>query len=674
MKTKRILKIAAACLLLSILHLPITTAFAQGTAFTYQGQIQNSGGPVSGTYNLTFTLYTNSLGGPVFAGPVTNNGVVLTNGLFTTVVDFGAGVFTGSSNWLEIAVETNGGPVFATLKPRQQMTPAPYAIYAETSGSANTVVGGGTGWGLTGNTGTSYSSDFLGTSDNQALELRVNNQVAELLYPFASGYPSVGFGANSGFYLYGQGGSFVGPGGGPYPGNITYGDFTVIGGGYANKIYALGANYSVISGGIQNTLNSPYGVIGGGYSNSNSAGYATIPGGANNIVFPAGTYGFAAGDNAAVANTGSFVWSDASGGAFTSTSDNQFSARAMGGVRFVTGGAGMTIDGQPVPTGSGWGLTGNAGTSYGTDFLGTSDNQALELRVNNQVAELLYPFASGYPSVGFGANSGFYLYGQGGSFVGPGGGPYPGNITYGDFTVIGGGYANKIYALGANYSVISGGIQNTLNSPYGVIGGGYSNSNSASYATIPGGANNIVFPAGTYGFAAGDNATVNNSGSFVWSDASGTTTTSTANNSVTFRASGGYTFYTGTGSGGAQLAAAATSWTAISDRNAKKNFQPVNAVSVLDKLAAIPIEQWNYKWEKDSDVPNIGPMAQDFKQAFYPGRDDKGISTLEFDGVELAAIQGLNQKLEQKETEITELKARLEKLEQMMIEKNGGEK
>ena len=206
MKTKRILKIAAACLLLSILHLPITTAFAQGTAFTYQGQIQNSGGPVSGTYNLTFTLYTNSLGGPVFAGPVTNNGVVLTNGLFTTVVDFGAGVFTGSSNWLEIAVETNGGPVFATLKPRQQMTPAPYAIYAETSGSANTVVGGGTGWGLTGNTGTSYSSDFLGTSDNQALELRVNNQVAELLYPFASGYPSVGFGANSGFYLYGRGG------------------------------------------------------------------------------------------------------------------------------------------------------------------------------------------------------------------------------------------------------------------------------------------------------------------------------------------------------------------------------------------------------------------------------------------------------------------------------------
>jgi uncharacterized protein YceH (UPF0502 family) len=40
----------------------------------------------------------------------------------------------------------------------------------------------------------------------------------------------------------------------------------------------------------------------------------------------------------------------------------------------------------------------------------------------------------------------------------------------------------------------------------------------------------------------------------------------------------------------------------------------------------------------------------------------------------LAAIQGLNQKLEQKETEIAELKQRLEKLEQLMNNKNGATK
>ena len=49
-------------------------------------------------------------------------------------------------------------------------------------------------------------------------------------------------------------------------------------------------------------------------------------------------------------------------------------------------------------------------------------------------------------------------------------------------------------------------------------------------------------------------------------------------------------------------------------------------------------------------------MAQDFKHAFYPGRDDKSITPLEFDGVELAAIQGLNQKLKGKEAEIQKLK------------------
>jgi hypothetical protein len=100
----------------------------------------------------------------------------------------------------------------------------------------------------------------------------------------------------------------------------------------------------------------------------------------------------------------------------------------------------------------------------------------------------------------------------------------------------------------------------------------------------------------------------------------------------------------------------------------------VNGEAVLEKLAAIPVQSWNYKWESDTNTPHLGPMAQDFKAAFYPGRDDKSISTLEFDGVELAAIQGLNRKLEQKETEITELKrkndsleTRLGKLEKMIL-------
>ena len=104
----------------------------------------------------------------------------------------------------------------------------------------------------------------------------------------------------------------------------------------------------------------------------------------------------------------------------------------------------------------------------------------------------------------------------------------------------------------------------------------------------------------------------------------------------------------------------------VSDRNAKKNFQSVDTMAVLEKLAAIPIERWNYQWEKDGDVPHLGPMAQDFKGAFYPGRDDKTISMLEFDGVALAALQGLNQKLEEKDVEIQALKQSVAELKQLV--------
>jgi hypothetical protein len=104
----------------------------------------------------------------------------------------------------------------------------------------------------------------------------------------------------------------------------------------------------------------------------------------------------------------------------------------------------------------------------------------------------------------------------------------------------------------------------------------------------------------------------------------------------------------------------------VSDRNAKKNFQSVDTMAVLEKLAAIPIERWNYQWEKDSDVPHLGPMAQDFKGAFYPGRDDKTISMLEFDGVALAALQGLNRKLDEKDAEVQALKQSVAELKQLV--------
>jgi hypothetical protein len=97
-----------------------------------------------------------------------------------------------------------------------------------------------------------------------------------------------------------------------------------------------------------------------------------------------------------------------------------------------------------------------------------------------------------------------------------------------------------------------------------------------------------------------------------------------------------------------------------SDRNAKEKFTAVSSRDVLDKVAALPITEWNFKQEP---TRHIGPMAQDFYAAFNVGMDDKHIATVDEGGVALAAIQGLNEKLEQKDKEIQDLKQRLEALE-----------
>jgi len=101
-----------------------------------------------------------------------------------------------------------------------------------------------------------------------------------------------------------------------------------------------------------------------------------------------------------------------------------------------------------------------------------------------------------------------------------------------------------------------------------------------------------------------------------------------------------------------------------SDRNQKTNLQPVDPREVLDRVAALPIAEWSFK--QDAGTRHVGPMAQDFRAAFGLGTDDKHIATVDADGVALAAIQGLNQKLEEKnaalEKRVDELTALLASL------------
>jgi hypothetical protein len=116
-----------------------------------------------------------------------------------------------------------------------------------------------------------------------------------------------------------------------------------------------------------------------------------------------------------------------------------------------------------------------------------------------------------------------------------------------------------------------------------------------------------------------------------------------------------------------------------SDRNAKKNFAPVSPSQILDKVTQLPLSEWSYK--DDAATRHVGPMAQDFYSIFNVGTDEKHIAPIDEGGVALAAIQGLNQKVEEKDkkileqesmiqrqsAEISEMKARLEKLEQHLL-------
>lgn len=548
MKTKiKVLPIAFA--LIQSLNFHVTIALGQVTAFTYQGRLNDNAGPANGHYDFQFVLFNQSqLGNPV--GPtLTNANVTVTDGLFTTILDYGSGIFTGTNYWLEISVRTNGNGAFTGLGPRQAITPTPYAITAGSVANgglpavytnvvnfnntnnnfSGSFTGNGSGltgvWKIGGNAGT--ANDFIGTTDDSTFEIRVNNIRAmryELITdvggtwtnaPNITGGSSVNFVSSAAVGgTIGGGGGNDSPAGGFASANKVTGDFGTVGGGLANIAYYQGT----VSGGGENTAGGLYATVTGGYLNSASGNYSAINGGDQNN------------------------------------------------------------------------------------------------------------------------------------------------------------------ATGLN-ATVGGGHNNTAGGADATVGGGYHNTAGGDYATIGGGWQNIA--NGDYSFAGGYYAHANHNGSFVWSDSvSASPFSSTMANQFRVRATGGAAFVTaidvnGNVTAGVHVLNGDTAWSSISDKNAKKNFQAIDGEAVLEKLAAIPVERWNYKWEADTDTPHMGPMAQDFKAAFYPGRDDKSISTLEFDGVELAAIQGLNQKLKEKDAEIRQLRQSVLELKQMvsqLAEKNPNSK
>jgi len=771
--------------MLAIFNLQSSAAHAQGTVFTYQGRLNDSGSPANGTnYGMVFDLYDAPTNGNLL-GNLGVASVTVSNGLFTTPLSFG-GVFDGTPRWLEISVQKNGGS-FTTLAPRQQITPTPYAMFANTAsnltgsissgnltGSYTNAVtfnngsdefngtfsgeffgslfigggfsgahfGDGSGlfnlnasqlssgtvpdarlagnvartnqvWLLNGNSGTTPGVNFVGTADNQPLELRASNQRILLLQPDSTTNLSPGFVAGSSVNLIAPGvtGSTIGGGGaGVYAGqpglNQVFGNYNTIGGGAGNTTAAtnFSAQEATIAGGVFNTASGISSAIGGGANNVAYGNNATVAGGllnrANYHSFVGSGYRNSADGTDGVIGGGDYnaIQTNAQnvtiGGGYGNTIQSNLFASAIGGgytntiwigssEAMIGGGFDNTIYSNATTSTIGGGYqnvisTGDPYAVVGGGIQNTNGGFASTIgggQQNNTSGGDGAVVGGGYfnasggsaATVGGGASDVIEPGADHATIAGGGNNTIVGSAALSVYDTIGGGQGNTMLT-NTSYDVIGGGQQNTNSGTYTTVGGGFANTVSNLAATIPGGYKNIA--SGNISFAAGEYAQATNNGAFVWSDSSGQATTSTNDNSVTMRAAGGFRFFTSSAnpSPGAYLAPLATSWTAISDRNAKKDFAPVNCQAVLDKLARVPIEQWHYKWESSGDTPNLGPMAQDFKAAFYPGRDDKGISTLEFDGVELAAIQGLNQKLNEKDAEIQNLEKKLNELQAMVKE------
>jgi len=374
-RTVRLLLSLALALVLLGLAEALCAADA-GTGFTYQGLVKKDGAAYTGTCEVTFSLWdalgsgTPPTGGNQISTDRTVVNLPVTNGLFRSKVDFGAGAFDGGARFLQIALSCPPGGAKTTLAPRQEVTPAPYAMAlpglaieqnatspnviggygsnSVTAGAVGATIGGGGTSGLTNEVTDSYGT-VGGGADNRAGDGAGTANDANFA-TIAGGYRNV---AAARFATIGGGwGNLVMrdfgtiAGGGLYDvndattGNRVTAEGGTVGGGADNQAgFDAGPSftyYSTVAGGLSNTASGPYAVVSGGSNNVASGYQGTVPGGRFNTA--SGDHSFAAGYRAKANHMGAFVWADNRDFDFSSGSDNSFRVRATGGgVRFVLG-------------------------------------------------------------------------------------------------------------------------------------------------------------------------------------------------------------------------------------------------------------------------------------------------------------------------------------------------
>ena len=590
----------------TLLALIIVTALpVSATSFIYDGRLHDFGRPAEGSYDVRLTAYAAQEHGTTLAAPITFSAVPIGNGHFR--LDFDAALAASDQAWLELEVRQSGDPgAFARIPGRIKAVAAPLV---------------GVCWSSTGDTGVDPAINFLGTIDAQPLVLRTQNVQSLRIEPSAVLF-----------------------GGAP---NTT----NTIAGSFANNASA-GVRGATISGGglptggsdpdfvseNPNLVTDSFGTVGGGFANTagngaastQDASLATVAGGWNNTA--GGLLSTIGGGESNLANgTNSFI----GGGQGNRATSNH--ASVPGGLGNMASGAVSTVGGGENNCAGGW-RSWAGGRS-------AKVRPASATAVNGEAC-------FGVPVSGDGD-------GDNGSFV------WADTSAPSDFVSTG---ANQFLLRSAGGMAINtntpvAGSALTINGSVAISAFG-----SLSFASQARQMVNLWGPAtygigvqnGTQYFRTDTNA---NLGSFAWFGGG-------SHNDAQFTSGGGALLalltppaVINTPNPTGTLRAAL--FVNTSDRAMKTGFSAVDGSSMLAKVLALPISEWVYRHAPDQR--HVGPVAQDFRALFGLGGDDKSIATVDVDGVALAAIQGLNAKLEIANTQLAAenavLRERMDRIE-----------
>ena len=696
--------------------------YAQGTAFTYQGRLNDGAVPATGAYDLRFVVYDAVSGGNQQSPALTNSPAAISNGLFTVALDFGAAVFTGADRWLEISVRTNGGATFSLLSPRQLITATPYAIKAAVSTALS---GGLSSSNLSGTYGsglalTNPANQFVGTFTGNGVNV-TNISTSSLVEDVPM---VVAWGRNS------SGQNSVPPGlddvvaladGGSFSlalrsnqtitawGTVLQNQTNVLPGltnvravaAGASHALALRNNGTVVAWGdnFQGQTNVPPGstsiaavAVGGSHSLAlrsngtvvawglNANGQATVPVGLSGI--------------AAIAGGGNHTLALRSNGTVVAWGANSFGVTnvpaGLSGVTAIAAGFRHNLARKSDGTVVAWGSNGTGESDVparvGNDALAVAAGleHSLVLRTGRSAPAL----ASLEENNVFAGENVFLELATFHDITTTNLGIFGSVAFFGDQFTFGG---NATRFSNPAFFIDSATFEGVVDFQLAAVEFDSASFISATFNDLQVSAFNGASGLTLTGNRTGDHTTpvalIQNQNAGASAPALrvvGAGTTPSGVLSVSTTGSGLIARFGNSSTWVSELTAAgnwsATAFNPTSDRNAKQDFEKVEPRAVLEKVAALPISRWSFK--QDPTTRHVGPMAQDFYAAFGVGLDDKHIATVDADGVALAAIQGLNQKMDEElkrrdaenldlKREIAELKKLVRQLTQATAEPSG---